>query len=132
VTSLETLVRASQAQEQVRSSSLVVVRASIEPTPSEHERLASAREEWGVKVRSVESYLGAAAAWFDAGLIILQQQQQQYGIGNGEVVKGFSHHRHGRLVTPPSPRSLTSRPRHRRKRSSSVRGNHRLKVPLHQ
>ena len=45
--------------------------------------MASAREEWEAKVRSMQSNLGAAAARFDAGLITLQQQQQQYGIGNG-------------------------------------------------
>ena len=76
------------------------------------------------------SNLGAAAVRFDAGLITLQQQQQQqrYGIGNEEVVKGFGHHQHGNrggLVTPPSPHRLSTdsgRPRCRRKRSSSVWG----------
>jgi hypothetical protein len=57
--------------------------------------LASVREEWEAKVMSVESNLDAAAVRFDAGLITLQQQQQQHGIVNGEVVEGFSHHQHG-------------------------------------
>jgi hypothetical protein len=73
----------------------------------------------------VESNLGAPAAKFDAGLIILQQQQQEwrYSFGNGEVVKGFSHDQHGGrrgLVTPPSPRHLSADsggPRRRRNRS---------------
>jgi hypothetical protein len=88
----------------------------------EREQLASARGEWEAKVRSMESNLSAAATMFDAWLITLQQQQQQqYGIGNGEVVKGCSHHQHGRqrgLMMPPSPCSLcadSGRPRHRHK-----------------
>jgi hypothetical protein len=58
---------------------------------------SSVREEWASERGRLTS------ARFDARLIILQQQQ--YGIGNGEVVKGFSYHQHGNrggLVTPPS------------------------------
>jgi hypothetical protein len=62
---------------------------------SEHERLASALEEWESKVRNVETDLGAVAAKPDAGLVNLAALQQQpdgtpglrIGIGNGDVIR---------------------------------------------
>jgi hypothetical protein len=91
---------------------------------SEHERLASAREEWETKVKAVETSLGTTASKFDAGLAslaVLQCQQQglALGLGNGEIVKGFHGSGHGGLITPPSPCSLSAdlnRLRQRRKK----------------
>jgi len=75
----------------------------------ERERLAKAREEFEVKMKFLEG-----------GLAKVASVQHQH-IGNGEAVKAG-----GGLVTPPSPRSLSSDSngsgRRRRRRSSGSRG----------
>ena len=97
----------------------------------ERERLSRAREEWEARVRAVENGLGSAVGRVDAGVatlaaiqtqVLQQQQRQQKTVSNGDA-------RHG-LVTPPSPRSLSSdsnssRSRQRKRRSSSSRGRSR-------
>jgi predicted nucleic acid-binding Zn-ribbon protein len=94
----------------------------------ERERLSKAREEWENKVKVVETGLGFTAAKVDsalASLVTMQNFQYHRILGNGNVKHSAGS---GGLVTPPSPRSLSSdsnRPRHRRKRSSSSRGRSR-------
>jgi hypothetical protein len=88
--------------------------------------LASARDEWENKVKTVETNLGSTVAKFDAGLAglaLLQRQQQQLELsGNGDIENGFPPgNRHGGLATP-SLRSLSAdsnRPRQRGKKASS-------------
>jgi hypothetical protein len=74
------------------------------------------------------------AAKFDAGLTslaVFQQHPQALGLVNGEVAKGGFHGSsggRGRLVTPPSPQSLSAdlnRLRQRLKRTISSRGRGR-------
>ncbi|KAG5653877.1 hypothetical protein H0H81_009699 [Sphagnurus paluster] len=95
----------------------------------ERERLNQAREQWEGQVRSMDSGLerlsaAAAALKVQQDQIQVQQQQQQIqhvGLMNGDASK------HIGLVTPPSPRSLSSdsnRPR-RRRSSGSKRGRSR-------
>ena len=81
------------------------------------ECLASAHEEWGSKIKSVETNLSPTAAKFNAGLTSLAVLQQQHA-----QVLGLG------LVTPPSPWSLSAdsnRPRQRWKRTISSRGRGR-------
>ncbi|KAF5378090.1 hypothetical protein D9615_007607 [Tricholomella constricta] len=94
----------------------------------ERERLNQAREQWEGQVRNMDSgleKLGVAAAALKVQQEQIQHQQQlqlqHAGLVNGDVAK------HIGLVTPPSPRSLSSdsnRPR-RRKSGSSRRGRSR-------
>jgi hypothetical protein len=64
---------------------------------SERECLASAREEWESKVKTIETNLSTTAAKFGVGLashVVLQWEQphaQGLSLGNGEVVKGCFH-----------------------------------------
>ena len=80
-------------------------------------------------MKTVESNLSTTAAKFDAGLTSLAwlQRRQQHALSGGnEEVMNWSLPRS--LITPPSPRSLSSdsnRPRQRRKRISSSRGRGR-------
>jgi hypothetical protein len=86
----------------------------------ERERLSRAREEWESKFKAVELGLGSAVAKVDAGLASINSSQTQRHLPNGDA-------KHG-LVTPPSPRSLSSdsnRPRQRRRRSAASRGRSR-------
>ncbi|TFK47669.1 hypothetical protein OE88DRAFT_1636459 [Heliocybe sulcata] len=89
----------------------------------ERERLRKAREEFESRAKVVEEKVGSAVSRVDGGLAKMQFQVAQ-GLGtNGEArVSG------GGLVTPPSPRSLSSdsiRSRQRRKRAGSSRGRSR-------
>jgi len=89
----------------------------------ERERLSKAREEWESKTKSIEQGLGTTISKVESGLANMAAFQNQHRFLNGEV-----KHNGGGLVTPPSPRSLSSdsnRPRHRRKRSASSRGRSR-------
>ncbi|KAF8063539.1 hypothetical protein FPV67DRAFT_1585724 [Lyophyllum atratum] len=91
----------------------------------ERERLNQAREQWEGQVRSMDSgleKLGAATAALKAQQEQIQQQQQQLQhVGmNGDALK------HIGLVTPPSPRSLSSDSnRPRRRKSGGRRGRSR-------
>ncbi|ETW75087.1 hypothetical protein HETIRDRAFT_220733, partial [Heterobasidion irregulare TC 32-1] len=79
--------------------------------------LSRAREDWEVRVRAAEEGFDGAVTK-DAGLATLQQHQLKV---NGNA-------RHGvRLVTPPSPRNISSDSgeRHRWKRSTISRGRSR-------
>ncbi|KAF9463266.1 hypothetical protein BDZ94DRAFT_1259519 [Collybia nuda] len=85
----------------------------------ERERLNQAREEWENKVRTMDTGLERLATLQSAASAFQQQHQhQQHPMMNGDAMK------HIGLVTPPSPRSLSSdsnRPRRRRSRSGGSR-----------
>jgi hypothetical protein len=92
---------------------------------SERERLKRARDEWENKAKTMEEGIVSKV---ESTLATFQlQNRQQLLNGNAK----FELHGPG-LVTPPSPRSLSSdsmRPRSRKKRSASSRG--RSKSPSH-
>jgi hypothetical protein len=85
---------------------------------SERERLKRARDEWENKAKTMEDGIVSKV---ESTLATFQlQNRQQFLNGNAK----FDLHGPG-LVTPPSPRSLSSdsmRPRTRKKRSGSSRG----------
>ncbi|GBE87730.1 predicted protein [Sparassis crispa] len=96
----------------------------------ERERLRRAKEEWELRVRSVEEGLGSAVTKMESGLTSLASFQahyqllQRHPLTNGNAKINGS----GGLVTPPSPRSLSAestRPRARKKRVSKSRGRTR-------
>ncbi|OCH86578.1 hypothetical protein OBBRIDRAFT_761124 [Obba rivulosa] len=95
----------------------------------ERERLRRAKEEWESRVRVVEEGLGRTVSKVESGLAAistLQAAQQAHQPNGHAKMLG------GGLVTPPSPRSLSSdstRPRQRKKRSSSSRGRSRSRSP---
>ena len=81
-------------------------------------RINRAREDWEARVRAAEEGFDGAIAKADAGLATLQQHQLK---ANGNARNGVG------LVTPPSPRNISSDSgkRHRRKRSTTSRGRSR-------
>jgi hypothetical protein len=144
VNSLESLVHTSQAQAQSHVAEVTQERASLtslvnewkkgvdgqwggvqEEWAQERARLARARDEWELRVHAVEKGLEGTIAKVDAGLTALEQQRlplqhKQNGIA------------HVGLVTPPSPRSLSSDSdsagkARRKKRSAASRGRSRSK-----
>ncbi|KZT20899.1 hypothetical protein NEOLEDRAFT_1140250 [Neolentinus lepideus HHB14362 ss-1] len=87
----------------------------------ERERLRKAREEFESRTKAVEEKVGSAVSRVDGGLAKLHFQVSQNLPTNGDALVNSG----GGLVTPPSPRSLSSdsiRSRQRRKRASSSRG----------
>ncbi|KAI0051381.1 hypothetical protein FA95DRAFT_1676087 [Auriscalpium vulgare] len=134
VVALESQVQATQSQAQSQAAEATQERASLtalvaewkkgvegqwsgvqEEWNQERARLSKARDEWESRVHSVEEGLGAAVAKVDASLSSFEQQRafQLKQNGNGRLGGG--------LVTPPSPRSLSSdsssgKPRQRKKR----------------
>jgi len=120
VNTLESLVHASQAQAQTHVAEATQERASLsalvnewkkgvegqwggvqEEWAQERARLARAREEWESRVHAVEKGLEGTIAKVDAGLTALEQQRLPFQHKqNGSARSG--------LVTPPSPRSLSS------------------------
>ena len=147
VNALESLVHASQTQAQSHVAEATQERASIttlvnewkkgvegqwggvqEEWAQERERLSQARDEWERRVHAVEKGLEGTIAKVDAGLTVLEQQQQplRQHKQNGSARVG--------LVTPPSPRSLSSESdsggggkSRRKKRSAASRGRSRSK-----
>jgi len=140
VNALESLVHTSQAQAQSHVAEATQERASLttlvnewkkgvegqwggvqEEWAQERERLARARDEWELRVHAVEKGLEGTIARVDAGFTALEQQQRlplQHK-PNGSAHVG--------LVTPPSPRSLSSDSdsagkARRKKRSAASRG----------
>ncbi|KAI0314557.1 hypothetical protein OF83DRAFT_1174648 [Amylostereum chailletii] len=135
VTALESLVQATQAQVQTSATEASAERASLtalvtewkkgvegqwssvqEEWSQERARLSKAHDEWESRVRATEEGLTSAVAKVDAGLSTLKQHQAYEHALNGSARTG--------LVTPPSPRSLSSdsgagRSRRRRKSNSS-------------
>ncbi|GLB42942.1 putative cell cycle arrest in response to pheromone-related protein [Lyophyllum shimeji] len=93
----------------------------------ERERLYQAREQWESHVRSMDEKFNAQTAALQAQQEQIQRQQQQQqqqlqhvGLANGDASK------HIGLVTPPSPRSLSSdSTRPRRRKSGARRGRSR-------
>ncbi|ETW76971.1 hypothetical protein HETIRDRAFT_422315 [Heterobasidion irregulare TC 32-1] len=115
ISSLEPLVQASQTNIQSHTTEWSGVR---EEWAEERVRISRAREDWEVRVRAAEEGFDGAVTKVDAGLATLQQHQLKV---NGNA-------RHGvRLVTPLSPRNISSDSgkRHRRKRSTISRGRSR-------
>jgi len=121
VNSLESLVQTSQAQAQSQVAEATQERASLttlvnewkkgvegqwggvqEEWAEERARLARARDEWDQRVNAVEKGLEGTIAKVDAGLTALEQQR----------LTPLQHKQNGSarvgLVTPPSPRSLSS------------------------
>jgi hypothetical protein len=145
VNALESLVHTSQAQTQSHVTETTQERASLttlvnewkkgvegqwggvqEEWAQERERLSQARDEWERRVHAVEKGLEGTIAKVDAGLTVLEQQQQplRQHKQNGSARVG--------LVTPPSPRSLSSDSdsggkSRRKKRSAASRGRSRSK-----
>jgi len=144
VNALESLVHASQAQAQTHAAEVTQERASLsafvnewkkgvegqwggvqEEWAQERARLARAREEWELRVHAVEKGLEGTMAKVDAGLTALEQQRLPFQHKqNGSARSG--------LVTPPSPRSLSSDSgssgkSRRKKRSATSRGRSRSK-----
>ncbi|KAI0031846.1 hypothetical protein K488DRAFT_51159 [Vararia minispora EC-137] len=134
VTALESLVQATQTQVQTQVSETAVERASLsalvnewkksvegqwsgvqEEWSQERVRLARAHEEWEARIRTSDESLKSTVAKIDAGLANIKQHQLNF---NGNA-------RTSGLVTPPSPRSLSSdsgnglNKRTRRRRSTS-------------
>jgi hypothetical protein len=92
---------------------------------TERDRLKRARDEWEARAKNVEEGLMSRV---ESSLTTFHMQSRPTFL-NGSVK--FLEHGPG-LVTPPSPRSLSSdsmRPRSRKKRSGSTRG--RSKSPTH-
>lgn len=81
-------------------------------------RINQAREVWEARVRAAEEGFDGAVAKVDAGLATLQQHRLKANVNERNGV---------RLVTPPSPRNISSDSgkRHRRKRSTISRGRSR-------
>ncbi|KAH9072878.1 hypothetical protein EDB83DRAFT_2568673 [Lactarius deliciosus] len=120
VNTLESLVHASQAQAQTHVAEVTQEHASLsafvnewkkgvegqwggvqEEWAQERARLARARDEWESRVHAVEKGLEGTIAKVDAGLTALEQQRLPFQHKqNGSARSG--------LVTPPSPRSLSS------------------------
>ena len=144
VNALETLVHTSQAQAQSHVAEATQERASLttlvnewkkgvegqwggvqEEWAEERARLARAHDEWESRVNAVEKGLEGTIAKVDAGLITLEQQRLPLPHKqNGSARVG--------LVTPPSPRSLSSDSdsagkSRRKKRSAASRGRSRSK-----
>lgn len=143
VNALESLVHTSQVQAQSHVAEATQERASLttlvnewkkgvegqwggvqEEWAQERERLSQARDEWERRVHAVEKGLEGTVAKVDAGLTVLEQQQQplRQHKQNGSAL----------LVTPPSPRSLSSDSdsggkSRRKKRSAASRGRSRSK-----
>jgi hypothetical protein len=93
---------------------------------AERDRLKRARDEWENKAKSIEEGIVSKV---ESTLVTFQHQQRQQLL-NGNT-KYVDNHGPG-LVTPPSPRSLSSdsmRPRSRKKRSGSSRGRSRSSPP---
>ncbi|THH16715.1 hypothetical protein EW146_g3966 [Bondarzewia mesenterica] len=135
VSSLESLVETSQTQIQSHAAEAVQDRASIttlitewkkgvegqwngvrEEWAQERARVGKAREEWEARVHAVEEGMSGSVAKVEASLAIMQQYQVKQ---NGSARNGVG------LVTPPSPRSISSNSGKRRKRSASSRGRSR-------
>lgn len=145
VTSLESLVQASQTQvaevqatvtetrEEERKSLSEMVKewkkgvegqwsGVREEWREERERLNKAREEWEKRVTGVEEGVTRVGDKVEKAVASLVQQQQQQATQNGNARPEVG------LVTPPSPRSLSSdsgKQRSRRKRSTASRGRPR-------
>ena len=144
VNTLESLVHTSQAQAQSHVAEATQERASLtslvnewkkgvegqwggvrEEWAQERARLARARDEWELRVHAVEKGLEGTIAKVDAGLTALEQQRPPLPHKqNGSARVG--------LVTPPSPRSLSSdsdspSKSRRKKRSAASRGRSRSK-----
>lgn len=144
VNALESLVHTSQAQTQSHVAEATQERASLsslvnewkkgvegqwggvqEEWAQERARLARARDEWELRVHAVEKGLEGTIAKVDAGLTALDQQRPPPAHKqNGSARVG--------LVTPPSPRSLSSdsdspSKSRRKKRSAASRGRSRSK-----
>lgn len=144
VNALESLVHTSQAQSQSHVAEATQERASLttlvnewkkgvegqwggvqEEWVQERARLARARDEWELRVHAVEKGLEGTIAKVDAGLTVLEQQRlppQHKQNGSARVA----------LVTPPSPRSLSSDSdsggkSRRKKRPAASRGRSRSK-----
>jgi len=144
VNALESFVHTSQAQAQSHVAEATQDRASLtslvnewkkgvegqwggvqEEWAQERTRLARARDEWESRVHAVEKGLEGTIAKVDAGLTTLEQQRlPPPHKQNGSARVG--------LVTPPSPRSLSSdsdspSKSRRKKRSAASRGRSRSK-----
>lgn len=144
VNALESLVHTSQAQAQSHVAEATQERASLtslvnewkkgvegqwggvqEEWAQERARLARARDEWESRVHAVEKGLEGTIAKVDAGLTTLEQERPPPPHKqNGSARVG--------LVTPPSPRSLSSdsdspSKSRRKKRSAASRGRSRSK-----
>jgi hypothetical protein len=144
VNSLESLVHTSHAQAQTHVAEATQERASLsafvnewkkgvegqwggvqEEWAQERARLSRARDEWESRVHAVEKGLEGTIAKVDAGLTALEQQRLPFQHKqNGSARSG--------LVTPPSPRSLSSDSgsggkSRRKKRSPTSRGRSRSK-----
>ncbi|KAH9965219.1 hypothetical protein BC827DRAFT_1183018 [Russula dissimulans] len=145
VNSLESLVQTSQVQAQSQVAEATQERASLttlvnewkkgvegqwggvqEEWAQERVRLARARDEWELRVNAVEKGLEGTIAKVDAGLTALEQQR----------LPALQHNQNGSarvgLVTPPSPRSLSSDSdsgggKSRRKKRPAARGRSRSK-----
>ena len=139
VNALESFVHTSQAQAHSHVAEATQERASLttlvnewkkgvegqwggvqEEWAQERERLARARDEWESRVHAVEKGLEGTIAKVDAGFTALEQQRLPLQHKpNGSARVG--------LVTPPSPRSLSSDSdsagkSRRKKRSAASRG----------
>jgi hypothetical protein len=139
VNALESFVHTSQAQAQSHVAEATQERASLttlvnewkkgvegqwggvqEEWAQERERLARARDEWELRVHAVEKGLEGTNAKVDAGFNALEQQRLPLQHKpNGSARVG--------LVTPPSPRSLSSDSdsagkSRRKRRSAASRG----------
>ncbi|KAI0067017.1 hypothetical protein BV25DRAFT_1820172 [Artomyces pyxidatus] len=136
VSALESLVQSSQTQAQSQAAEVTEERASLtalvaewkkgvegqwsgvkEEWAQERDRLSKARDEWETRMLAAEERVGAAVSKVDAGLSSFEQQNAYQPKQNGNA-------RLGGLVTPPSPRSLSSdsgsgKPRQRKRRPSS-------------
>ena len=144
VNTLESLVHSSQTQAQTHVAEATQERASLsafvnewkkgvegqwggvqEEWAQERARLSRARDEWESRVHAVEKGLEGTIAKVDAGLTALEQQRLPFQHKqNGSARSG--------LVTPPSPRSLSSDSgsggkSRRKKRSPTSRGRSRSK-----
>ncbi|TDL24867.1 hypothetical protein BD410DRAFT_785591 [Rickenella mellea] len=149
VTALEELVRASQVakeadeaklvareeqRERERQTSLTAMMADFKKTiedrwdsvkedmDAERQRANKAREEWETRVKSAEDHMSSSISKVELGLASITSHLT--GIkANGFVSKSG-------LVTPPSPRSLSSdSDRPRKKRSPSRRGRTKSRSP---
>jgi hypothetical protein len=145
VTTLESLMQATQTQVQTHVAESAIERTSLtalvaewkksvegrwsgvqEEWSQERVRLAKAHDDWEARVRTNEESISSAVAKVDTGLASLKQQQHslETSFTNGSA-------RTGGLVTPPSPRSVSSdsgsgsNKRARRRRSPSTRGRQR-------
>lgn len=144
VNALESLVHSSQTQAQTHVAEATQERASLsafvnewkkgvegqwggvqEEWAQERARLSRARDEWESRVHAIEKGLEGTVARVDAGLTALEQQRLPFPHKqNGSARSG--------LVTPPSPRSLSSDSgsggkSRRKKRSTTSRGRSRSK-----